>query len=780
MTSLRLIASMSIKTKVTLGFGLVLAILLAVAATSYLQFLGAADSFRIYAQRVSVVSVSRDIDRNFLEMRRNVREFALTGVSEDATAALASADLVRAAIAKGLATSHVAERRRRLEEISTQYEDYRKGVERVFVLKRDLDKLTSETLDPSGREATDQLLKLADAADKAGNAAVAGLARQTLQALMQVRLNVNKVIGRRDDAAAQQVDQYLVALSQAVGELDKMVQGGAVRASLDDARRSIVSYGTAYRDVAGMNREVVSQINGNMKHAAETIAAAAAAVDASGMTDQQGIEAATLAAISFTQTVLLVLALGGLALGMLAAWLIGGGISRPVLQMVEAMRRLAAGDLTVTIPARDRGDEVGRMAEAMVVFHHNAEEAQRLEGEAERVRVAKDRRQSAIDQHTQDFGTAATGVMAMLVQAAETMRKTAGEMTAAAQQTRETAERTAGNANASAQNLSAVAAAAEEMSASIQEISQQVARATQAAHEAVERTSATDAKVAGMAAAAERVGDVVRLISDIAGQTNLLALNATIEAARAGDAGKGFAVVASEVKALATQTAKATDEIASQIAAIRTATGEAVEAVREVGTAIGQVNEVAAAIAAAVEEQSATTREIAASVQTVTGATQEATQAMHDVASVSETTEVASQTVQQNCDEVGRTADVLRSELTQFLEAIAKTDDADRRRYERISGAGNMAVLRVPGGQELRAAIADISRGGVALRTDWWAAAGTEVQVVLPAGSSAVTARTVRSENGGLALAFRQDEAMLRRVDAALEQIAARGLPMAA
>jgi methyl-accepting chemotaxis protein len=780
MTSLRLIASMSIKTKVTLGFGLVLAILLAVAATSYLQFLGAADSFRIYAQRVSVVSVSRDIDRNFLEMRRNVREFALTGVAEDATAALASADLVRAAIAKGLATSHVAERRRRLEEISTQYEDYRKGVERVFVLKRDLDKLTSDTLDPSGREATDQLLKLADAADKAGNAAVAGLARQTLQALMQVRLNVNKVIGRRDDAAAQQVDQYLVALSQAVGELDKMVQGGAVRASLDDARRSIVSYGTAYRDVAGMNREVVSQINGNMKHAAETIAAAAAAVDASGMTDQQGIEVATLAAISFTQTVLLVLALGGLALGMLAAWLIGGGISRPVLQMVEAMRRLAAGDLTVTIPARDRGDEVGRMAEAMVVFHHNAEEAQRLEGEAERVRVAKDRRQSAIDQHTQDFGTAATGVMAMLVQAAETMRKTAGEMTAAAQQTRETAERTAGNANASAQNLSAVAAAAEEMSASIQEISQQVARATQAAHEAVERTSATDAKVAGMAAAAERVGDVVRLISDIAGQTNLLALNATIEAARAGDAGKGFAVVASEVKALATQTAKATDEIASQIAAIRTATGEAVEAVREVGTAIGQVNEVAAAIAAAVEEQSATTREIAASVQTVTGATQEATQAMHDVASVSETTEVASQTVQQNCDEVGRTADVLRSELTQFLEAIAKTDDADRRRYERISGAGNMAVLRVPGGQELRAAIADISRGGVALRTDWWAAAGTEVQVVLPAGSSAVTARTVRSENGGLALAFRQDEAMLRRVDAALEQISARGLPMAA
>jgi len=770
----RRLASVSIKVKILLGFACVLAILLVVAGTSYVQFLSTAASFRTYAQRVSAVSVSRDIDRTFVDMRRNVREFAFTGIAEDATAAMASADMVDAAIERGLSVVHAPDRRQRLEEIRTEYTGYRKGVEHVFSLKRDLDTLTTETLDPSGRDATEQLGKLIEAADKAGNAGVAALARQALQSLMLVRLNVNKVIGRRDDAAAQQADHFTAVLNTTTRTLEQAVQAGALRGLLEDARRSIVTYATTYQDVARMNREVMEQINGGMKHAAESVAAAAAAVNASGEAEQRAIEADTLAAIGDTQTVLMVLALGGLTLGLGAAWLIGSGISRPVLQIVEAMRRLAAGDLAASVPAQDRTDEVGRMAQAMLVFHRNAEEAQRLEGEAERVRIAKDRRQAAIDQHTQDFGTAASGVMGALAGAAATMRKTAGEMTAAAHQTRETAERTAGSASTSAQNLSSVAAAAEEMSASIQEISEQVARATRAAQEAVERTTATDAKVAGMAAAAERVGDVVRLISDIAGQTNLLALNATIEAARAGDAGKGFAVVASEVKALANQTAKATDEISSQIAAIRAATGEAVAAVREVGSAIGQVNEVAAAIAAAVEEQSATTKEIAASVQTVTGATQEATRAMHDVAAVSESTEAASQTVQQNADEVGHTADVLRSELTQFLEAIAKTDEADRRRYERIGGAGANAVLRVPGRAEIRAPIANISRGGMALRTDWWDAAGTEVQVALPGSSGTVTARTVRTDNGQLALAFRQDEAMLRQVDAALEHIGAQ------
>jgi methyl-accepting chemotaxis protein len=185
------------------------------------------------------------------------------------------------------------------------------------------------------------------------------------------------------------------------------------------------------------------------------------------------------------------------------------------------------------------------------------------------------------------------------------------------------------------------------------------------------------------------------------------------------------------------------------------------------------VNEVAAAIAAAVEEQSATTRDIAASVQTVTTATREAGHDMAEVSTISEAAQASSQTVVQSADAVGGTADVLRSELTQFLEAIANSDEADRRRYERIPGAGAEATLRPPGRAELRAMIADISRGGISLRTDWSAPAGTEVQVMLPGIDSPVTARVARTQNGVLALAFRQDETMLRRLDLALARIGA-------
>ncbi len=341
--------------------------------------------------------------------------------------------------------------------------------------------------------------------------------------------------------------------------------------------------------------------------------------------------------------------------------LLGRLISRPIMAMTDVMRRLAGGDLTTEIPAVNRKDEVGKMAQAMVVFRRHAQEASALQTAADQAHARKERHQAAMDRHTQEFGTSAAGVMASLARSAEVMRSTAADMTEAAHRTREHASSAAAGATTSANNLASVAASAEQMSASISEISQQVARATHAVGEAVERAAVTDAKVGGMAVAADRVGDVVRLITDIAGRTNLLALNATIEAARAGDAGKGFAVVAGEVKALAMQTAKATGEIATQITAIRSATsGEAVAAVRDVSAAISEVSQVAAAIAAAVEEQASATREIASSVQTVTASTHDATTAMQEVSAISERTDAASDKVLTGADEVSRNADTLR------------------------------------------------------------------------------------------------------------------------
>ena len=706
---------------------------------------------RAYVQRVAVVEASRVIDREFAEMRRHVREFAMAGDPNAAAAAMASAGRVTIAIDKGLAVTVDPERHRRMQEIATQYEDYRKGVDTVFELKREKDKLVSETLDPAGTAAREDFDRLIASANQGASLELPSLARDAQQALMLLRLNGTKVVDRqRDDTAAKKAANAEADL-QRLGHMLAAVEVGAEdRATLDTLRQHLSLYTNAYHKAIELTQGLDERVNGSMRHDAEVVAEAAAAVTNSVVAEQQAIETETLDRISATGQLMLALAGGGLMLGLAAAWLIGNGVSRPVRLMTEAMHRLASGEIEAEIPALERGDEVGAMAQAMLVFRQNAQEALRLQGEAERVRAAKDRRQAAMDQHTQDFGTSASGVMATLVNAAEVMRETASKMAAAAHHTRDAASQTTEGAEGAARSVGMVAAAAEELSASIHEISEQVARAMHAAREAVERVSVTDAKVGGMAEAAERVGDVVRLISDIASQTNLLALNATIEAARAGDAGKGFAVVAGEVKALAAQTAVATEEIASQMAAIRTATSEAVNAVRKVSTSIGQVSEVATAIAAAVEEQSATTREIAQNAQSVMAVTQDATRAMQDVSAVSETTEAASERVKQNADEVGKTADVLRSELTMFLEAMANTDEDDRRRYERIPGNGAMATLHRSGREAMQVAIIDISRGGVALRCDWRADVGAEVRVVLAGGDEAIVARMVRNIGGSL------------------------------
>ena len=451
--------------------------------------------------------------------------------------------------------------------------------------------------------------------------------------------------------------------------------------------------------------------------------------------------------------------------------LIARSITRPIAATTAAMRALADGDLNVPIPEISRRDEIGTMERALLVFRRNAVEKQRLTAATSAEQSLRDRRQVAMDRHTREFGTSIAGVMTRLIESATDMGAAAEKMSVAAERTSESTSGAVEQANTSARDLNTVAVAAEEMATSIAEISKQVGHIGAVVIQAVNRASATDDKVAGLVDAANQIGEVVAMIADIAAQTNLLALNATIEAARAGDAGKGFAVVAGEVKSLAGQTARATERIGVQIAAIREATQNAAVAVRDVGLAIGQVELVATAIASAVELQAAATLEISGSVQNVTRATIDAAQAMELVRSIARESDNVAQSVLTSASGVGETADTLRAEVGDFLAAMVRGDTEERHAFERISGAGWTAVLHVPNETKKVAPIVDISLGGASLACDSGVAEGTGVQVDLPS-SGTVHGRIVGSNGGMVGILFRQDpgcQTLVRKTLQAIE-----------
>jgi methyl-accepting chemotaxis protein len=323
-----------------------------------------------------------------------------------------------------------------------------------------------------------------------------------------------------------------------------------------------------------------------------------------------------------------------LAAAVLLAFLLGRGLSRPLRAITAVMNRLSSGDTDVTIPGGDREDELGTMALAVDVFRKNMIEAGTMREAQEAAKHQSELEKKALQRRMADrFEADVKSVVGAVAKATSDMRRVADEITASVNGTSERTTAAAAASEEASASVATVAAATEELASSVAEIGRQVTHSSGVADNAVVKAGQTTEMVGGLANAAEKIGDVLRLIGAIASQTNLLALNATIEAARAGDAGRGFAVVASEVKDLASQTAKATEEIAGQVTAIQSATGDCVAAIGGISDTIRQISGIATTIAAAVEEQGSATREIARSVQQAASGTKEVS---HNVAGASE------------------------------------------------------------------------------------------------------------------------------------------------
>ena len=456
----------------------------------------------------------------------------------------------------------------------------------------------------------------------------------------------------------------------------------------------------------------------------------------------------------------------------LTMWLVRRRVIRPLKQVARALHDMADGKLDATrLPPPGPG-EVGEIAAAATTFLAALRRNHELEAASTASHAVRDRRQAAMDRITQDFGTSVSGVLGKLGHSATDMRTEAADMAQAAGRTHGDMLATAADAQTSSESLNSVAAATEQLSATVGEIARQVSQATDTAQHAVDEATSADRTVQGLSAAAGQIGEVVRLITDIAGQTNLLALNATIEAARAGEAGKGFAVVANEVKSLALQTANATSRIAEQVSAIQGATAQAVQSVRGVQGAIDEVRQVATAIAAAVEQQGAATAEIARQVQGVAAATNTATRAMRDAATMAESSGATSRAVLGTADQVAGLSGTLQREVEDFFAALRNSQDSDdRRRYERLPGRNTPVTMRCNTYGTGQGHIVDISLGGAAIAAEWPCDAGTELLLALPGPIPPVSARIVNSRAGILALAFRQDAETQRHVTRALDTL---------
>jgi methyl-accepting chemotaxis protein len=657
------------RAKIMLGFAVVLAISAASMGIAYLGFERVSDGVALYRRSVSEADLARNIDRELISYRSLAQYYVATGKEEDGKAALAAEASLKDAIDQSMKGTTNPARLDQVTRLAREFTTFTKIFADTLKVKSESGFVAQNQLTRGG---TSLRYKLDDLASIAAEAELPAIELGAKQVAAQYQaatalantfvINSDKTVATGALARLKFVENSLKAISSTD---EKIVQGlKEISALLEEYRQAL----SKLID----NSKSIDELTVEMTESAAAIMKGASAMKADLVSDQQRLESESDAIVGETERLIVMLAAGGFLLGGVLALLLGKGISRPMTAMCKAMRELAGGNFEVVLPGLGRRDELGEMAGAVEEFKLQAIAKAERDAAAQDAqnRAGSAARRTELIRFADDFEAAVGAIVSNVSASAVQLESAAGTLTRTAETTQGLSSRVAGASEQASSNMQSVAAATEELSMSVDEIGRRVRESNKIAEAAVIQAEQTDGRIGKLSRAAQQIGDVVKLITAIAEQTNLLALNATIEAARAGEAGRGFAVVASEVKSLASQTAKATDEISSHILGMQGATQESVAAIKEIGGTIAQISTIASTIASAVEQQSSATQEIARSVQNVAQGTQEAAANIMQVNRGATETGSASEEVLNSAKTLSTESTRLREELDRFMANI--------------------------------------------------------------------------------------------------------------
>jgi methyl-accepting chemotaxis protein len=665
----RRLPTLRFRAKISIGFGLVLVISAVSLYVAYLGFEKVSSAVASWRTSVSEADLARNIDRELIAYRASVRYFVVTGKEDDAKTARDAEAGLRGAVEQAIKGASKPGRRDALNRLAAEFKNFADTFAELLKVKQESENLTRNALTRNEMSLEYKLDDLASTAAEVEQPAVEFEAKRIAAQLQSIRVFTNTFVITGEPSAATSslsrlsfVENTLKGITSADEKVGPLVkETNALLKAYRDAITKLVE-----------NKRTTDELTTLMSGSAGAIMQAASAMKADLVAEQQRFEAESHAAIGETERLILMLAIGGTLLGAVLALVLGRGISAPMTAMCRAMRELAGGNFDVVLPGLGRRDELGEMAGAVEEFKLQAV------AKAERDATAQDAqnkaagaaRRAELIRFADDFETAVGSIVSNVSSSAGQLEQAAGILTRTADTTQGLSSQAAGASEEASSNIQSVASATEELSASIDEIGRQVHESNRIAEAAVGQAQATDTRIGKLSRAATEIGDVVKLINAIAEQTNLLALNATIEAARAGDAGRGFAVVAAEVKSLASQTAKATEDISNHIAGMQDATQESVAAIKEIGATIAQISNIASSIATAVEQQGAATSEIARNVQSVATGTREAASNIVQVNRGATETGEASGEVLHSAKALSSESTRLRAELDRFMRNI--------------------------------------------------------------------------------------------------------------